>query len=416
VRGFRPDGEQVEPDQAGRRDLRVSAYEVARFARLALAEREKHQQEGIDPELGFHELPEWERTRHVHRLHPYQGKFIPQLAEHFLHHHGSPGGLVLDPFMGSGTTLVQAHEMGLGAAGVEISQFNCTIAQVKLCRYEEEALRQDLTMLVHRVESTPARGGLGEGERLLHDDYMRRWFSTRSRRELAWGLGAISRARYPDLLRVVLSRAARSARLVPHFDLASAQQPVEGPYWCHKHRRTCQPVDEALRFVRRYARDAERRIHDYARLRSDSQTLVLHGDSRTLDLQTRLPRPVSLVFSSPPYVGQIDYHEQHRYAYALFGIPMRQEEEIGRRAGGKSRRAQDAYVEGVAAVLRNLAPVLAEEALVLLVANDTFGLYPRIAETAGFTIVHEDRRAVSKRTERDRTPYHESIFHLRRGV
>ena len=30
------------------------------------------------------DLPENERTKHVHRLHPYLGKFIPQLVEIFL--------------------------------------------------------------------------------------------------------------------------------------------------------------------------------------------------------------------------------------------------------------------------------------------------------------------------------------------
>jgi len=33
---------------------------------------------GID--LSFAEVPESERTKHVHRLHPYLGKFIPQLV------------------------------------------------------------------------------------------------------------------------------------------------------------------------------------------------------------------------------------------------------------------------------------------------------------------------------------------------
>ena len=54
------------------------------------------------------ELPERERTKHVHRLHPYLGKFVPQLVEALLGRYVRPGGRVLDPFAGSGTTLVQA--------------------------------------------------------------------------------------------------------------------------------------------------------------------------------------------------------------------------------------------------------------------------------------------------------------------
>src|SRR5215211_6932288 len=56
------------------------------------------------------ELPERERTKHVHRLHPYLGKFIPQLVEIFLRKYFRKGKTVLDPFSGSGTTLIQANE------------------------------------------------------------------------------------------------------------------------------------------------------------------------------------------------------------------------------------------------------------------------------------------------------------------
>src|SRR5712692_3008418 len=61
------------------------------------------------------QLPERVRTKHVHRLHPYLGKFIPQLVEELLRRHVTAGGRVLDPFAGSGTTLVQSLESGLDA-------------------------------------------------------------------------------------------------------------------------------------------------------------------------------------------------------------------------------------------------------------------------------------------------------------
>ena len=52
------------------------------------------------------DLPEKERTKHVHRLHPYLGKFVPQLVEIFLRKYRPQ--MVVDPFCGSGTTLVEA--------------------------------------------------------------------------------------------------------------------------------------------------------------------------------------------------------------------------------------------------------------------------------------------------------------------
>src|SRR3954468_17826613 len=87
----------------------------------------------IDLELSWSEaeLPERERTKHVHRLHPYLGKFIPQLVEELFRRYVPAGGRVLDPFAGSGTTLVQALESGRAATGVDIAAFNCLLVGVK---------------------------------------------------------------------------------------------------------------------------------------------------------------------------------------------------------------------------------------------------------------------------------------------
>ena len=87
----------------------------------------------IDSELSWseHELPERERTKHVHRLHPYLGKFPPQLAEALLRRRFAAGALIYDPFAGSGTTLVEASVLGIDAIGCDVSAFNCLLAEVK---------------------------------------------------------------------------------------------------------------------------------------------------------------------------------------------------------------------------------------------------------------------------------------------
>src|SRR5256885_8260100 len=87
----------------------------------------------IDLELSWseEELPQVERTKHVHALHPYLGKFIPQLVEVFLRRYFQPGDCVFDPFAGSGTTLVEANAFGASAVGCDISAFNCLLARVK---------------------------------------------------------------------------------------------------------------------------------------------------------------------------------------------------------------------------------------------------------------------------------------------
>ena len=80
--------------------------------------------------LSFDHLREKDTTKHVHRLHPYKGKYIPQLVEYFLgtttddfkkETYFKAGDIVLDPFLGSGTTVIQSLEMGIHSVGIDVS-------------------------------------------------------------------------------------------------------------------------------------------------------------------------------------------------------------------------------------------------------------------------------------------------------
>ena len=99
------------------------------------------------------ELPQRLRTKHVHSLHPYLGKYVPQLVEELLRRYVRPGGRVLDPFAGSGTTLVQALESGHDSLGVDIAAFNCLLMQVKTREHNPFVLERDLRDILARFET-----------------------------------------------------------------------------------------------------------------------------------------------------------------------------------------------------------------------------------------------------------------------
>jgi hypothetical protein len=356
----------------------------------------------LDLDLSWSEaaLPERERTKHVHRLHPYHGKFIPQLVEVLLDRYVEPGGHVLDPFAGSGTTLVQALESGYDATGVDVAAFNCLLMRVKTAQYDLAELGEELRDACARVESLPARGARASR-------YVRTWYAVRAAAELLGFRELIADYRHADVLRVVLSRAARSARRAAHFDLEAPREPQVGEYWCHKHRRECRPVESAAGFLRRYTLDTAKRIEEFARVRdTERDAHVLHGDGREL----RLDGPFDAVLTSPPYPGLIDYHEQHRYAYELLGLDDRREREIGAAALGTSAAALEEYRSGIAAVLAQAAAELRPGAPVLVVVNDRRGLYPEILERAGLRLECRHRRHVNRRTGRRAGEYFEDVL------
>jgi hypothetical protein len=357
----------------------------------------------LDLELSWSEsaLPEHVRTKHVHRLHPYHGKFIPQLVEVLLDRYFERGSHVLDPFAGSGTTLVQALESGHDATGVELAAFNCLLIGVKTARYDVAVLADELRDVCARIDSLDVR-------RRAASAYARRWYAPRALAELLAFRELIDEYEHRDALRVILSRAARSARRAAHFDLEAPRAPQTTDYWCHKHKRTCRPVESAAGFLRRYTLDTLARIQTFDGVRDHTRVAhVLHADARNVVYDETFDG----VITSPPYPGLIDYHDQHRYAYELLGLDDRSELELGAAADGTSRSALDAYSAGISDALAKAAAALADDdAPVLVVVNDRRDLYPAILERAGLRLDARLRRHVNRRTGRRAGEYFEDVL------
>jgi hypothetical protein len=205
----------------------------------------------------------------------------------------------------------------------------------------------------------------------------------------------------------VLARAARSARRTTHFDLDFPRAPQVTPYWCHKHKRECRPVETAAQFLRRYTLDTLARLKEFSRMRARSrEAFVIHGDACDFEYA----KTFDGMLTSPPYPGLIDYHEQHRYAYELLGLDDRRERELGAATSGTSRAALDAYCGGIIAALRNAIGALPRNAPVVIVVNDRRDLYPGILQAVGLRLETRLRRHVNRRTGRRSGEFFEDVL------
>jgi hypothetical protein len=122
------------------------------------------------------QLPQAERTKHVHALHPYLGKFVPQLVETFLGRYFRPGETIYDPFVGSGTTLVEANAFGAHSVGSDISAFNCLLSRVKAATYPLASLEMALRVVLEEASQA------GEADITDASDWLKAWYSERARR------------------------------------------------------------------------------------------------------------------------------------------------------------------------------------------------------------------------------------------
>ncbi len=451
--------------------------------------------EDLNWALSFEQYKEAETTKHVHRLHPYKGKFIPQLVEYFLDNHTDSfkkevyfkkGNIILDPFCGSGTALVQANELGIHALGIDVSAFNSLISNCKIINYNladvqkeiqritillkgflknshtvefEEKLLQELYKYNNEFFPVPeykykvkngeldeesyaiekAKDFLPVFQKLVkeykikarqdkNDTFLDKWYSPHIRKEIEFVFEEIKKTKNVNTKKIVsimLSRTIRSCRATTHADLATLLEPVTTTYYCAKHGKICKPLFSILKWWETYTKDTIKRLNDFNKIRTNTYQYCLTGDSRKIDIIEQLSKKnpefasivkkqkISGIFTSPPYVGLIDYHEQHAYAYDLFGFQRQDELEIGRLYDGQGKEAKDSYIKGITEVFKNCKKHLCSDYDVFIVANDKWNLFPTIAEKAGMKIVNKFKRPVLNRTEKEKGAYSEIIFHLK---
>lgn len=454
----------------------------------------RHHDKSLNWTLAFDNYKESETTKHVHRLHPYKGKFIPQLVEYFLDSHTDnfkkqvyfkKGDVVLDPFCGSGTTLVQANELNINAIGIDVSLFNTIISNCKIAKINIRELVKHIDAITSALKQHYAKTNILDFENELLDKlnlfnqthfpnyeykisvrnktineklyskekedefiqtyynliekyninlscndstFINKWFLPNIRDELYIARDIINKINDIDIrniLSLILSRTMRSCRATTHSDLATLLEPVTTTYYCTKHYKICKPLFSITKWWETYSKDTLKRFKEFDKLRTNTEQICIAGDSRNIDLHKQLKKQnndffnllkkqkVSGIFSSPPYVGLIDYHEQHAYAYELFDLLRNDEGEIGPLYKGQGIEAREAYVKGISSVLINCKKYLKDDYNVFLVANDKYNLYPQIAAISGMQIVNEYKRPVLNRTEKAKNSYSESIFHMK---
>jgi len=445
--------------------------------------------------LSFDNLREKDTTKHVHRLHPYKGKYIPQLVEYFIDKHTDDfkkeayfkaGDIILDPFLGSGTTLIQSLEMGIHSVGIDVSEFNCMIASCKAARYDYEYLQKAIKKMLaplntfehdNKIEEFENellvelarfngihfpgynfkykinQGNFNEAKFSIEKEreflpiyqkllkkysikikqdkfvsFLDVWFMDNVRREIDHIFQTVKQekdVKTRKILALILSRTIRSCRATTHSDLATLKEPQLTTYYCYKHKKICKPLFSIKTMLNRYAFDTLSRIREFETLRKPVHYSVIAGDSRIVDIFEKVEKnnpefskiikkqKITGIFCSPPYVGQIDYHEQHAYAYDLLGFKRKDNLEIGPLYNGQGQEARQSYVQGITDVLNNCKQYLKTDFDIFLVANDKYNLYTEIAEKSGMKIVNQFKRPVLNRTERDRNPYSEIIFHFK---
>lgn len=247
----------------------------------------------------------------THSLHPYPAKFIPQIPNALIQELSSMGDTVLDPFCGSGTTLVEAILLKRHAVGVDANPLACLIARAKtaqLRRQEIDQLRQVVAQVASmaRIQDSatlplfPDLTGIPspEGKRPSFQalDF---WFDDHVIDELAALKG---------ICFSIESLPAREVALTAFSSIIVAVSRQDSDTRYVRREKGIQPGDVFQRFIRALSFTIDRSA-EFAEIADPRFSCrVIHANV--------LDEPdigqVDLVVCSPPYPNAYSYHLYHR--------------------------------------------------------------------------------------------------------
>ena len=280
-----------------------------------------------------------------HNYHPFPAKFPPPLPRTFIRGLTRPGDVVVDPMMGSGTTIVEAYLLGRQAKGYDIDPLAVLLTKVKTTSLDtEEVLRigNEITeRAAHAVDADQATlvdalDRKWDGKTRQFVDY---WFARETQIELIALLREIEKVQddaMGDFFRLAFSSCiiTKSGGVSLAFDLAHTRphrakmvysqngELLLGEEYLEDESPRIKFLTKRLRsaigeFHKRFLQNARSLVE--IDVRSTPPVLEL-GDAQAMTIPDG---SVDLIVTSPPYASNaIDYMRAHKFSLVWLGYPI----------------------------------------------------------------------------------------------
>lgn len=268
----------------------------------------------------------------THDIHPFAARFPPQLPKWGIEVFTNPGDIVLDPFCGSGTALVEARLADRHAWGVDVDPLAVLISKVKATPVDVSLLLDEAKQLekvvatafenfkahnrrAHLRKRVPKLINAGEfSVRPVEFENRDYWYHPKIAMELSLLANVISRnsgGLVSQIAQLALSStviAKEKSSVANVADLVHTRP--------HFRRKEILPETEAI-FHNRLRRICTLVSEFSTAVSAKASTIVKRGDARAL--AQFHDSSVDLVFTSPPYINALDYPRAHKFGLVWLG-------------------------------------------------------------------------------------------------
>jgi site-specific DNA-methyltransferase (cytosine-N4-specific) len=295
----------------------------------------------------------------LHQAHPYPCKFPGDLVKKYLPKNVE-GGVILDPYCGSGTTLLEAARLGYSTIGTDCNPIATLIARCKLINLTNLDINE-LELLILRAKNQAKKSSLITTT--LHEfDGKDHWFTLDIQKEIAWILAEI--AAYPE---------QSSVATVAKTALSAIINKISNQDGETRYAKVDKGHDPGFALVT-FFKKLQKLMHS---LLDRGPIINQFNKLYLVDIKQRLPiddNSVDLIITSPPYANTMDYYLYHKQRMNILGYEFRKvlNAEIGSRHEFSSKKAPiDKWDEDYFLGISEMARVLKKGSSAFVVIGDS---------------------------------------------
>ncbi|WP_424947504.1 DNA methyltransferase [Candidatus Spongiihabitans sp.] len=297
-------------------------------------------------------------------MHPYPAKFIPQIPRNFIRQLSDKGDTVYDPFLGSGTTAVEANILGRDAIGNDVNELAVLISKVKTTPIPNKKFLL-IDDLLHKIYIRIDLLYSGGKKDIKKPDIMNlnMWFEDFVIDELAIIKEEVEKLNDQDLINFCYVSLSGVIINVSKQDSDTRYVRVQ---------KTINYFDTYNKF--------SKRINKLRKIIASSNEFIKNGKSVFKVADTRIgnifeENSADLSVTSPPYPNAYDYHLYHKYRLFWLGMNPHKlrRSEIGAHADYSKKNGPNEFdfMKDMEKCLLNTANILKRNGYLVFVIGDS---------------------------------------------